>query len=173
MALERLSRSLGLIAALDSQLPLHFVRVFVFVASSRSCTYAEIEQALDLHNSSVSRTLHALGARHRSGEKGLGLVEVFIDPEQGRRYRARLTKKGRALLQALELIESSHESLDPAARDQPSTPHRRRSPVSGVDPSAQAVAAGADVQLGEASMQGELPTHDYLQNSLPTMGRGV
>lgn len=106
MTLDRLSRSLGLFATLDPQLQLHFIRVFLYVAQHHSVTYAELEKAMDTTNSSISRTLNALGSRHRSGEKGLGLVEVFIDPDQGRRYRARLTKKGRALLQQLEILNS-------------------------------------------------------------------
>ena len=37
-------------------------------------------------------------ARHRV--TALGLVEAYIDPTEGRRYRVRLTKKGKATLKA-------------------------------------------------------------------------
>jgi DNA-binding MarR family transcriptional regulator len=84
-------------AVLDPQMPLHFVQTFLIVAGSDSVTYREIEEALNLTNSSVSRTLSALGDRHRTGSRGHGLIEVFIDPGEGRRYRARLSKKGKAL----------------------------------------------------------------------------
>ena len=61
MGLGQLERSLQLFAVLDPQMPLHFVQAFLFVAQRTSCTYREIEEALELTNSSVSRTLNALG----------------------------------------------------------------------------------------------------------------
>jgi DNA-binding MarR family transcriptional regulator len=99
MDLDQLERVLALFAVLDPQMPLHFLQAFVLVAAAPegSLTYREIEEKLSLTNSSVSRTLNALGERHRKGDKGHGLIEVFIDPGEGRRYRARLTKRGRAL----------------------------------------------------------------------------
>lgn len=78
-------------------MPLHFIQTFLLVAAADSVTYREIEEALNLTNSSVSRTLAALGERHRTGNRGHGLIDVFIDPGEGRRYRARLTKRGKAL----------------------------------------------------------------------------
>jgi DNA-binding MarR family transcriptional regulator len=103
MGLDQLARALALFAVLDPQMPLHFLQTFLVVAQAPegSVTYREIEEALSLTNSSVSRTLNALGERHRTGDRGHGLVEVFIDPGEGRRYRARLTKRGRALAQQL------------------------------------------------------------------------
>jgi DNA-binding MarR family transcriptional regulator len=101
MALDRLARSLDCFQAMDPQMPLHFVQTFLFVAQRHSCTYAEIEKAMNLTNSSVSRTLNALGHRHRDGDRGLGLIEIYIDPGEGRRYRARLTKQGKILASQL------------------------------------------------------------------------
>lgn len=106
MSLDRLARSLECFQALDPQMPLHFVQTFLFVARRHSCTYADIEKALNLTNSSVSRTLNALGHRHRKGDRGLGLIEVYIDPGEGRRYRARLSKQGRILASQLERVNS-------------------------------------------------------------------
>jgi DNA-binding MarR family transcriptional regulator len=105
MDLRKLSRALDLFAVFDpTHFPIHFVQVFLLVAASRSCTYREIEEALSITNSSVSRTINALARVHRSGLPGLGLVEPFIDPQEGRRYRVRLTSKGRALLRQIEAI---------------------------------------------------------------------
>ena len=101
MGLGQLERGLQLFAVLDPQMPLHFVQAFLFVAQRASCTYREIEEALELTNSSVSRTLNALGPRHRKGDRGHNLIETYIDPDEGRRYRARLTKQGRALAKEL------------------------------------------------------------------------
>lgn len=107
MALDRLARSLECFQTLDPQMPLHFIQAFLFVAGRHSCTYAELEKALNLTNSSVSRTLNALGRRHRKGSRGLGLIEVYIDPEEGRRYRARLSKQGRILANQLEKLTTT------------------------------------------------------------------
>ena len=110
MALDQLRRVLALLAVLDPQMPLHFIQVFLTVADGEggSCTYREIEEALNLTNSSVSRTLNALGSRHRKGDRGHGLIEVFIDPSDGRRYRARLTKRGRALANQITTTTTDH-----------------------------------------------------------------
>jgi DNA-binding MarR family transcriptional regulator len=102
MDLVELQGVLDRFAILDPQMPLHFLQTFLVVARKDSVTYREIEETLSLTNSSVSRTLNALGDRHRKGDRGHGLVEVFIDPGEGRRYRARLTKRGRALAQQIE-----------------------------------------------------------------------
>ncbi len=107
MPLDRLDRALECFQVLDPQMPLHFIRTFLFVARRHSCTYAELEKALNLTNSSVSRTLNAMGRRHRKGDRGMGLLEVFIDPGEGRRYRARLTKQGRLLANQLELLTTT------------------------------------------------------------------
>ena len=110
MALDQLQRHLALFAVLDPQMPLHFIQTFLTIAGRDSVTYREIEDALGLTNSSVSRTLNALGDRHRRGDKGYGLIEVFIDPGEGRRYRARLTKRGRALARQLTTTTTDHDS---------------------------------------------------------------
>ena len=104
MDLAQLDRSLQLFAVLDPQMPLHFIQMFLFVAGKGNCTYREIEEALELTNSSVSRTLNALGPRHRSGDRGHNLIEVYIDPDEGRRYRARLTKRGKTLARELAAL---------------------------------------------------------------------
>ena len=101
MDMAQLQRVLDRFAVLDPQMPLHFIQTFLLVAAADSVTYREIEEALSLTNSSVSRTLAALGERHRTGNRGYALVDVFIDPGEGRRYRARLTKRGKALAQQI------------------------------------------------------------------------
>lgn len=101
MDLDELQCVLQRFAVLDPQMPLHFLQTFLIVARAGSVTYQEIEDALNLTNGSVSRTLNALGDRHRNGDRGHGLIELFRDPGRGRRYRARLTKRGRALAQQI------------------------------------------------------------------------
>lgn len=72
------------------------------VAQRGQATYRELEEALNLSNSTVSRTVHALGETHRKGYDGHALLEVVRDPEEGRRFAIRLTAKGKALVRQIE-----------------------------------------------------------------------
>ena len=101
MDLSRLAAALRVFGDLDPGfLPLHHVQALVFVAARGSATFREMEEEFNLTNASVSRTVSSLGGK-RSGRPGLGLVEVFIDPEEGRRYRVRLTAKGKAKIKTV------------------------------------------------------------------------
>ncbi len=72
------------------------------VAQRGQATYRELEEALNLSNSTVSRTVHALGETHRKGYDGHALLEVVRDPKEARRYVIRLTAKGKALVRQIE-----------------------------------------------------------------------
>lgn len=72
------------------------------VARQGQATYRELEEALNLSNSTVSRTVHALGEVHRKGYEGHALLEVVRDPEEGRRFVIRLSAKGKALARQIE-----------------------------------------------------------------------
>ena len=109
MGLRDLGRALGMFRVFDpTHFYLHHVLVFLVVATADPApvTYEEVMEELDLNNSSVSRTLNALSDLHRSGEPGLGLVDIDRDrrPGQGRRYVARLTSKGKALAKQIQAI---------------------------------------------------------------------
>jgi DNA-binding MarR family transcriptional regulator len=83
--------------------PLHHLRLFLEVGRlGGRCTYRQLEAGLRLNNSSVSRTVNALGAEHRRGRPGLGLLTTYPDPEEGRRLIVALSAKGSALLRQLQ-----------------------------------------------------------------------
>jgi DNA-binding MarR family transcriptional regulator len=103
MDLRELEGALAAFAVLSpTSFPIHHAQVFLVVAARGHVTYQEIEEALNLTNSTVSRTVNALGETHRKGYPGLDLLEVYRDPEEGRRYLVRLTAKGKALLRQLQ-----------------------------------------------------------------------
>lgn len=103
MDLRELERALAAFSVLSpTSLPLHHVQVFLYVARHGRCSYEMLEEALDLNNSTVSRTVHSLGEKHRKGYDGHGLLGLSRDPEEGRRYMVSLTSKGKALLRQLE-----------------------------------------------------------------------
>lgn len=76
----------------------------VQIAQAGSCTYRELEESLGLSNASISRTLNTLSEGIRGQTKTLGLVEIYRCPDEGRRYRARLTKKGLAFFKTIQQI---------------------------------------------------------------------
>lgn len=105
MDLRQLDRALAVFAALDpAALPIHWPQILVAVAILGEPTYAEIEELLNLTNSSVSRSVNAMGQQHRLGHRGLGLLVTFPDPENGRRYRIKLSSRGKALVRQLQQI---------------------------------------------------------------------
>ena len=105
MDLSQLESALAAFSVLSpTSFPVHHAEVFLLVAREGPCTYEEIEEALNLSNSTVSRTVMALGELHRKGYPGHALLETYKDPEEGRRYRVRLTAKGKALLRQLQAI---------------------------------------------------------------------
>jgi len=85
--------------------PLHHWRLFIEVGRlGGRCTYKQLQDALSLNNSSVSRTCNALGTEHRNGRPGLELLTTFPDPKEGRRFIVALTPKGAALLRNLQTM---------------------------------------------------------------------
>ena len=106
MDLDRLAAAADAFAAQHGDptaVPLHHLRLFIEVGRRGGrCTYRELQDALRLNNSSVSRTVNALGAEHRTGRPGLGLLTTYPDPEEGRRFIVALSPKGSALLRQLQ-----------------------------------------------------------------------
>ena len=106
MELNRASNALGVFAPLNpTHLYVHFVQVFLEVASADGpVTFRELEEALGLTNSAVSRTVSALGQTNRKGKPGYDLLKVDGDPSEGRRFIVTLTSKGRALKRQLQKL---------------------------------------------------------------------
>ena len=105
MDLDQLARAMAVLGSLDpGKLPFHHAQVFLFIAQQEPVTYRQIEEALVLSNASTSRIVHSLGEYANHRKECLGLVEVIIDPREGRRYLVRLTKKGKAVRDAVKAV---------------------------------------------------------------------
>ena len=103
MDLRQLEMALAAFSVLSpTSFPVHHAEIFLVVARQGQVSYRELEEALNLSNSTVSRTVHALGEVHRKGYGGHGLLELVRGPEEGRRFLIRLTAKGKALARQLE-----------------------------------------------------------------------
>jgi DNA-binding MarR family transcriptional regulator len=113
MALHQLARALAIFNSLDpSALPLHHAQALVFIAQKGACTYAEIEAEFNLSNASVSRICGALSDASNRRASTLNLIEIFRDPNEGRRHRVRLNAKGKAVMQTVL------QALEPTTHDQ-------------------------------------------------------
>jgi DNA-binding MarR family transcriptional regulator len=95
-----------------ANVPLHHFRLFLAVGRRGQCLYRDLEEELDLNNSSVSRTVNALALVHRNGKPGLDLVATFPDPEEGRRFIISLTVKGRLLYKQMQQLTRHDNSKD-------------------------------------------------------------
>jgi DNA-binding MarR family transcriptional regulator len=124
MALDRLEACLRLLGSLDpGALPVHHASVLVWLAQRSSATYREIEEAFGVSNASVSRTLNSLGEDPLHRKTSLGLVEIYRDTAEGRRYRVRLNKKGREFMRALDAL-LDHKPTTTTRHDHHSTGDR-------------------------------------------------
>jgi DNA-binding MarR family transcriptional regulator len=112
--LHQLDVALARFASLDpARLPIHWPQILVAVALLENPTYEDLERRLNLTNSSVSRSVNGMGDHHRLGGDGLKLLTISRDPNYGRRYRVRLSARGRALVRDLELIgQQQHHTED-------------------------------------------------------------
>ena len=103
MDLDRLAKAFTVFSSLDpGRLPLHHAEVLLYVVREHRVTYRQIEKAFGLSNASASRIVNSLSSDSPHRKNCLGMVEVFRDPEEGRRLLVRLTKKGEAFARQLE-----------------------------------------------------------------------
>lgn len=106
MDLSQLEAALSVLGTLDpGKLPLHHAQVLLLVARKGGCTYRELETELNLTNASISRSVTGLSDEANHRQNPLGLLKIERDPDEGRRYKVRLTAKGKALVKALEAIK--------------------------------------------------------------------
>ena len=103
--MDKLKQILHLFNTQDpGKVPIHYAIAFLFIAEHHSVTYREIEEELGSSNASASRVVNGLGPYPRHRQYGYGWVETFIDPEEGRRYRVRLSAKGQAMYRDVERV---------------------------------------------------------------------
>ena len=73
---------------------LHHLQIFLFIAEAGNCTYKDIQDFFHVSNASASRSLCAMGLDPKHRKEGMGLVERYPDPAEGRRHKVRLSKRG-------------------------------------------------------------------------------
>ena len=86
--------------------PVHHLQTFLFIGLHEPVTYRDIEEAFNTTNGSASRicrTLCCFPAPHRKNY--LKLVDIYLDPLEGRRYKVRLSRKGKSVYKALDILK--------------------------------------------------------------------
>ena len=107
MDLGRLANAVEIVNSIDpSAFYLHHLSILLTIAEAgpKGCTYADIEKRHCLSNAAASRSVNSLSGFARHRKNAMGLVEIFRCPDEGRRYRVRLTSKGQSLLRSIELL---------------------------------------------------------------------
>ena len=104
---SRLANALEIVGSLyPGGFYLHHLQILLTVdeAGTAGCTYADIERRHSLSNAAASRSVNALSTNARHRESAMGLVEVFRCPDEGRRYRVKLTARGQAVMRSIEQL---------------------------------------------------------------------
>ena len=107
MDMGRLANALEIINSIDpGAFYLHHLQILLTIreAGSSGCSYADIESRHSLSNAAASRSVNAMSSFARHRKSAMGLVEIFRDPNEGRRYRVRLTSKGQSLMRSIEQL---------------------------------------------------------------------
>ena len=106
MSIDQLMKAMEIIRMLNpKQLQFHHAQIFIYVANKGMCTYRELEEKFGLSNAAVSRSVCSLSevAKHKVSNP-LGLLDVFPDPDEGRRHMIKLTSRGEALKDLIEAV---------------------------------------------------------------------
>lgn len=96
-----MTKVLQRIRQLDPDVGIQAVETFFTVAGEPGIHMADLQESLQLASSSVSRNVALLGAIHRAGKPGLGLLDAYEDPLNRRMKRVKLTKRGEHLMDSI------------------------------------------------------------------------
>jgi len=101
-ALQRMYMAFEVLRAKEREFPAQLVSTFLYIANHNGCRQEDLMVGTSLSSSSVSRNVTWLGPKHRSGKDGLKLVYREIDPDDPKRYRVYLSRKGEQMATLLE-----------------------------------------------------------------------
>ena len=84
---------------LDDTIIVPSIQVFLLVCQQEGVSNSDIEETLEMHKARVSRSLQSLCEvfKGRQSNKGLGLLEMRINPEDYRYRKLFLTEKGKSV----------------------------------------------------------------------------
>lgn len=86
---------------LNDKMQAQQIVTFLHIMAKPGISVTELAKATAMSSSAASRNAAALGETHRSGEKGFGLVDYNLDPNDTRVKRFYLTNRGTAVAKTL------------------------------------------------------------------------
>jgi DNA-binding MarR family transcriptional regulator len=125
-ALARLIEVIGFFRAEDELIPIQQVELLLHISRKPGIVAAELAEATNLAQASISRNCTAMAMVDRHGKPGKDWVSVEKDPEQPRRQAFYLTPKGRTLVKrVLTRIDEGVEFWAPTYREAMTASFRR------------------------------------------------
>lgn len=100
-AIIALGRTLDEFRKLNPNMPVAQIQAFLMVALDMGLGMTEISDKTGIKNSTTSRYLLEMGPSRLEGDGAFGLVERGVDPQNTRKARYTLTRKGEKLLRAV------------------------------------------------------------------------
>lgn len=98
---EAMARVMALIRAHDAELPAQRIEALFHIAAHPDIPLRELQDKLAISSSSASRIAAEMGAHGRAGREPLRMVEAYEDLKDRRFKNARLTPKGRKLVEQI------------------------------------------------------------------------
>jgi len=105
-ARNALLQALHLFKSLDPRLSVNEAIAFLYAAENEGLTVQEVATVAHLTQSTASRSLRALGPRGSEWAQppALGLLEAYLNPDDGRSHVIQLSAQGRDLRDRLDAI---------------------------------------------------------------------
>jgi DNA-binding MarR family transcriptional regulator len=99
-------QAIGLFKAMDARVSVNEVIAFLYAAENEGLTVQDMADIAGMTQSTASRSLRALGSPDSpwSQAPALGLLEAYLNPDDGRSHVIHLTAAGRALRERLDAI---------------------------------------------------------------------
>jgi DNA-binding MarR family transcriptional regulator len=103
---DALLEALLTLKALDPRISVNEVVAFLYTCENEGLSVQELAYVAELTQSTASRSLRALGNPDSDWAQppALGLVEPFLNPEDGRSHVIHLSPRGRAVRDRLDAI---------------------------------------------------------------------
>jgi DNA-binding MarR family transcriptional regulator len=101
--------------ALDPRISVNEVIAFLYAAENEGLTVQDMAHVARLTQSTASRSLRALGPKGSewSQPPALGLLEAFLNPDDGRSHVIHLSPAGRDLRERLDEIIAESVTISP------------------------------------------------------------
>jgi DNA-binding MarR family transcriptional regulator len=112
-----LLQALHLLKSLDAGISVNEAIAFLYAAENEGLTVQEMARVSGLTQSTASRSLRALGPKDSAWSQApaLGLLEAYLNPDDGRSHVIHLSEHGRQVRDRLDAIIRQSVTIAPLA----------------------------------------------------------